>query len=477
MSLMRRLGAGSTVIGLAAAVVVAAGCATYVASNVELRSMLETGAWQRALDRIDARQGGRDRLLELLQRGHVLHYAGRFEESNAAFQQAEDLAASLYTRSVSQHAASFIVNDLTIDYRGKPFELAMVPFYRAFNYLSLGDPDAAQVEARKATLALADAVEATIREIDRPEDREAARKLEDSGFLHWFSGLLFESEGEVNDAFIAYRNAARAYLGGTSLTGVPPPPALGRDLERTGLALGFVSEIDDLRTAAPTLFDTPPNGDAAPGGEVVFVLETGWIAPRDQLMLNVPILDIDRRYGSNEDWAWGLVDRTSSNWNRSTVDVNVKYWLTVAVPTMGTPEAGPVTAVHLSAAGRTVASEEADDLSRRAAATLEAERGQMLFKTFVRALVKYAATQAARKEDSTAGIIVNLLGVLTERADTRCWLTLPDRLSLARLHLPAGRHELRVDYLNASGQVIHSETEWVQIADGGWIFLNRRPFS
>jgi hypothetical protein len=101
----------------------------------------------------------------------------------------------------------------------------------------------------------------------------------------------------------------------------------------------------------------------------------------------------------------------------------------------------------------------------------------MLFRTFLRALVKYAATRAAQNQDQLAGAIVNLLGVMTERADTRCWLTLPDRLAVARLRLPAGRHEVRVEYLDPAGDVVVSETEVLDIVDGGWVFLNRRPFS
>jgi len=121
--------------------------------------------------------------------------------------------------------------------------------------------------------------------------------------------------------------------------------------------------------------------------------------------------------------------------------------------------------------------EPADDLSRRAAATFEAERGQMLFRTFLRALAKYAASEAVKNEDETAGAVVNLLGVLTERADTRCWLTLPDRLSVARLRLPPGRHELRLEYLDPAGSVVSSETETIEVVDGGFTFLNRRSFS
>ncbi|HOC43836.1 MAG TPA: hypothetical protein PKJ99_12545 [Thermoanaerobaculales bacterium] len=459
-----------------AALLLAAGCATYVASNLELRSQLEAGDWQAALARIEARKGGTDRLLQLLQRGHVLHYAGRFDESNTAFQQAEDLAASLYTRSISQSAASLIVNDLTVAYRGQPHELSMVPYYRAFNYLSLGDRDAAQVEARKATQALAGAVDATLREIERPEDREAARRLQDSGFLHWFAGLLFESDGAFNDAFVAYRNAARAYLAGGELTGVAPPAALGRDLERVGLTRGFASEVEELRAASPGLFPPPEaHQGSSPGGEVVIVLESGWVATRDQVMLNVPILDVDRSYGSTDDWAWELVNRASPGWS-SSYDVDIEYWLTVAVPVMAEPTTGQATAVRIAAGQRAATSEPADDLSRRAVATFEAERGQILFRTFLRALAKYAAAEAAENEDETAGMIVNLLGVLTERADTRCWLTLPDRLSVARLRLPAGRQELRIEYLDPAGNVVASETETIEVVAGGFVFLNRRSF-
>jgi hypothetical protein len=207
----------------------------------------------------------------------------------------------------------------------------------------------------------------------------------------------------------------------------------------------------------------------------VVVLESGWVATRDQVMLNVPILDVDRHYSSNDDWAWELVNRASPAWSNE-YDVDIEYWLTVAVPVMAPAASGQVTAVRLSAEHAAADSEAADDLSRRAAATFEAERGQMLFRTFVRALAKYAVAQAAENEDETAGAIVNLLGVLTERADTRCWLTLPDRLSVARLRLAPGRHELRFEYLDAAGGVVSSEVETIEVADGGFTFLNRRSF-
>jgi hypothetical protein len=41
--------------------------------------------------------------------------------------------------------------------------------------------------------------------------------------------------------------------------------------------------------------------------------------------------------------------------------------------------------------------------------------------------------------------MINIAGVMSERADTRSWSTLPNRVYLARLPLVAGRHEVRVE--------------------------------
>ena len=458
---------------LAVALAATAGCATYVASSLEVRDDLRAGRWDSALEAVDAGRKGADRLLRLLLRGHVLHYAGRFEESNAVFQEAEDLSAELYTRSVSQAALSLIVNDTTVDYRGQPFELAMVPYYRAFNYLSLGDVESAQVEARKAVLRLARSVEVTLAELEGSEELSRVAPLADNGFLHWFSGLLFEADGAVNDAFVAYRNALSAYRAERDLTGVPPPGALARDLERVGRALGFTDELEALREEVPDLFREAVPGPV-PRGEVVLLVETGWIAHRDQVMVHVPILDTDRRAGSPEALAGVLVNRAGPGWRASST-VSIDYWLTAAVPELAPPEPGVVRGVRLSAAGRSEDGYRVDDLSRRAQLFHKATLPRVLFKTFLRALAKYAVTRAAEKEDPAAGLLVNLLGVVTERADTRCWSTLPDGLRMARLPLPPGRHDLRIEYLDERGAVLTEETTEVTLRPDGWVFLNRRP--
>ncbi len=462
--------------GCAAGVALAAaGCVTYSATNLALRPELAAGRFDRALASIDHRTNSSNRLLALLEQGQVLHLAGRFAKSNAVFQQAEDLDDALSTRSVSQAAVSLLTNDTTISYRAEPFELAMVPYYRAFNYISLGERGEAVVEARKASLLLARAAEATLAELGGETPGGALGRLGDDGFLHHLAGMLYESNGETNDAYIAYANAARAYVADAATTGISPPPWLAGDLERTARRLGFASELATLAEELPSVFSSERPPEPPGTGHVVLVIESGWVAHKDQVVLNLPILSSDR-YADSGLWAAELAVRAGPAWVVPT-SARVDYWLTVAMPTMAPPPPGGSAAARISApAAAVVAAVPVDDLGRRAIATFEAKRHKILVKTIVRALAKYTATRAAERRDEVAGILANIFGALTERADTRSWLTLPDELAMARLSLPPGRCELSVEYLDRSGRVLDTETISVEVAAGGWTFLSRRVF-
>lgn len=463
-------------VALAALVVLpASACVTTSTRDLELRPVLASGDWEAALGLAGAERRSTDRLLALLEQGHVLHYAGRFPESNDRFQRAEDLADALYTRSLSQAALSLVTNDLTVDYRGKPFELAMVPYYRAFNYVSLGDRGGAAVEARKAALTLARAVQATIAELDEERRTDAAR-LADNALLHWLSGMLFEWNGELNDAFIAYRNAARAWAATRADLALPVPPWLAGDLGRTARRLGFAPELEALAAEVPELFAERPGEPPGRTGRVVLLVERGWVAHREQVTLNLPILSSDS-YRSDEDWAEALALRAGPGWV-APASTRVSYWLTVAVPRMVPPSPRGAAAARLSAGGAGAAETVvADDLDRRAGTSFAAEWPTILVRTIVRGLAKYAATRAAERESDLAGVLVNIFGALTEAADTRGWTTLPAEVSVARLELPPGRWDLTIEYRDRNGGVVDVERlDGVEVTAGGWTFLHRRLF-
>ena len=265
-----------TLLAVGILVVLAAGCATYTAKLHFLRPQLTDGAYDAALATVEKGTGSKDVLLAFLERGLILHYAGRFAESTEALAAAERTADDLYARSVSEGAVSLITNDMSISYRARPYEMAMVPYYRALNYLALGRRDDAMVEARKTSLMLAGFVDATIKGIERGDTGDLERTRNDP-FMLYFSGMLYDWDGELNDAFIAYRNAATAYQDLRRLLGVAPPPSLASDLERVSRRLGFGAELAQLRAACPDVFaasaGAAPKAAAADEGEVVL----GWV--------------------------------------------------------------------------------------------------------------------------------------------------------------------------------------------------------
>ena len=82
--------------------------------------------------------------------------------------------------------------------------------------------------------------------------------------------------------------------------------------------------------------------------------------------------------------------------------------------------------------------------------SFDAEKPTIFFRTILRGLTKYLASRGAEKVGGKGlGLLANLLGAVTERADTRSWLTLPGQVHVLRLHLPPGRHDVKLELLGA----------------------------
>lgn len=471
----RALAAGSLVV-------LAAGCATYATKLADLRPQLSGGAYEQALGTVDKGTRGKDALLADLERGMILHHAGQPAASNAAFAAAERAAEELYAASISEGALSLFTNDLATSYRARPFEMAMVPYYRALNYLALADREGALVEARKASLLLARYVDATLAGLERGPIDDLGRTRNDP-FLLYFSGMLYDWDGEANDAFIAYRNAASAYQDLHGLLDLQIPPWLAADLERTAAWLGFADEIEHLRAVCPAVFaaarESEPAAAAAERGghhgEVVLLVEVGFVPDRQQVRLDLPILESDA-YEDRALWAWDLTARAAGA--PLPVDVGqISYWLSIAVPTLReTPSA--VRQVRAAAPGLApVVAAAVHHPAAVARLTFAAEQPTVMFRTVLRGLAKYLAAQQADRQGRFLGVLANVVGSATEVADTRCWLTLPERIHLVRLQLPEGEHDLSLDLLDGQRRPLASlEVPGVVVRGGDWTFLSYRGF-
>jgi hypothetical protein len=478
---------------LACALLLLSGCATYTDKLANLKPELAQGRYDEALAIVEKESGSKDRVLFYLERGLILHYADRWAESNEAFAAAERTAEELYRSSLTEGALSLITSDAGISYRGRPFELAMVPFYKAFNYIYLEDREAAQVEARRASQLLARYIDATLEGL-RAEDRGELERVRNSAFLLYFSGLLYDWDGAVNDAFIAYRNAAVAFQQNHELLLVEIPPTLARDLERTGQRLGFQAELEQMRSTCPGVYAAAGlagSGSDSPSaqeyrdavrwqqgrGEVVLFLEAGFVAHKTQVRFDFPIFS-GEAYDDPDYWAWELY-YGMGNFHAMTSGQKVEYWVSVAAPELQ-DRPGGIGGARISAgtaAGNAVTT-VVSDLSREARITFDAEKPSIFFKTILRGLTKYLASRGAEKATGQVGKwVANIFGAATERADTRSWLTLPENIHLGRLSLEPGVYDLRVDILDRQGRVLNTQSiPGVEVRAGDWTFVSRRIF-
>jgi hypothetical protein len=56
------------------------------------------------------------------------------------------------------------------------------------------------------------------------------------------------------------------------------------------------------------------------------------------------------------------------------------------------------------------------------------------------------------------GSLLKTMAVATEEADKRCWQTLPAQIQVARLWVPAGEYDLRIQSLAQQGALAKPET-------------------
>lgn len=456
--------------------VVGCGAAYNLYMGGPLRQMSQRN-YTAALAKLEKPEGTTNLLLYRLERGLIFHYQGEYELSNQEFARAETLIDALFTRSVSREVASLLTNDAIRAYRGEEFERVLIHYYRAMNYHYLGEPEGALVECRKANLKLEDYARVTDYELGYKND----------AFMQYLTGLLYEAEGEWNDAYVSYRDAEGGYQAYRELFGMPMPRPLGRDLARVAGRLGYEQEKQDyLRKYRIRETDMATAGQ----GRIVAFIETGFVARKHQYEVNLPILE-----GDDTGNVWMVSNRLAYRHRHPYAfrRTSVKYWLRVALPEYRVVPS-PVHSVRISAAGKSSVSVVVEDLNAIAMATFQDKQTEILTRTAARALAKYLASKGVSEAFETGnerddgdewrvsvgkllGALVNFFGVATEAADTRSWMTLPAQIHMARLQVPAGTVELQVEFLDASGGAVEANRiPAVSVEEQSSVFVNFRGY-
>lgn len=204
-----------------------------------------------------ADEEGVDQLVYLFDRGIVRYNAGRYEESIKDFRLANDLSEIKDYTALATEVATLITNDRIVDYKGEEFEHVLVSMYLALNFAALGKEEDAIVACRQVN-----------RKLERLRS-ESKRHYGLNAFAQYLSGLMFEKEGNWNNAYIAYKKTAEIE---------PEFSRIKQDMVRGALRTENGSELDKWkRTLGVTETDVKEAGrELKKTGAVVLLYQNGF---------------------------------------------------------------------------------------------------------------------------------------------------------------------------------------------------------
>jgi len=393
--------------------------------------------------------GEKSRLLYGMDRGMTLQLAGDYQQSNAVLEAAEEELDRLYTRRIRTETLAFMTNDTALFYEGEPYEQVLINVLKALNYAVLGQWQDALVEARRIDHRLNVLA-------DRTTEKNAYR---DDGFARYLSGILYESTGEVNDAFIAYRKAYETFEAARTWSHTAVPSQLRTDLLRTAEALHFTQELSEYQSLFPaTRWETRQAlQDLA---HVVVISYNGRAPRKEDRFLDLPIsLDALQLVLLNRGFS-------QSNRNSNRGMETVLYGLNGQVVRVALPRLvpqktrAPLDRVSLIPDDGTpvmLNTELVHNVTALADKALSEKMAGLAVKAVARAATKYAVAEGiTRGAQQTAGhdagpwvgLLVGLLtkgwAVASEEADKRSWQTLPDEIHLARAWVPPGQYRVQI---------------------------------
>jgi len=331
----------------------------------------------------------RDRAQYLLNTGLLKSVTGDFEGANRDLQSAKDILNSLQASSVSENFGAAVVNETLRSYDGSASERVLLHVLLSINYLMLNDLDAARVEVLQADVVM----------------KELAREDKPIGQLasaHYIAGLVYELGGELDNAMISYRKAAKIM----GLRNMQPPLALKNSLLSLSQRLGLDEEHEEFREQFNLVVE-PPAADSA---EIIVIYWDGVVTSKRGETLSVWVPSLNQM-----------------------VSLAMPYY----------PRSNYINSpLYLSMAGQHHRTGTVEDIEALAREDLNDEAAAIHAMTLARMVSKYALAKNVGNQNDGLGLLFNIAAMLTETADIRSWNMLPSSIQCARFSLPAGKYSL-----------------------------------
>jgi len=323
----------------------------------------------------------RDKLLLFMEKGLILHYIGKYQESVQELLNASKLMKKQDVISITQQATSLVTTEWITEYKGEYSERLLVHTYLMMNFLMLYKYEEALVEAKQA-LKLLDTY---------------PKALAGAYFTRALTALCYENLHEINDAYIEYKKLAAQ---------LSNPSPVASELYRLGSYLGFKDEAEYYRKF---ILSENSASSGAYGELILFTaIGSGPVKTPGNIVLPKSIRFSFPQYQSrySNDPAIMITDSAGNRLNSTVITA---------------------------------------DINGLAKSSLQERAAKIMVKETARAAAKEAISQAVeRKNDELIGILLRTAFFLMEEPDTRCWETLPAFLKLLKIPLPPGTHHIKV---------------------------------
>lgn len=467
-------------------------CAGHSSRTEGARTALDAGRPDRALSALNEelevpsardlpKKVGGDATLLLLDRAMVLQALastnppkapGNYQLSSRDLETADKQIEILdLSRNAAHDIGKYLFSDETGPYKAPTYEKLMINTMNMVNYLVRGDLGGAKVEARRLAVMQ--------RYIDEHEGRGASL----TGPGSYLAGFAFEKSGDAGEALRFYDEALEY---GSYASLAEPVRRLSQKSNYRSPRLRALIGESDGRGADAGHDDAPARnagegpGASAPGrnangnepakrpttgappddtGEILVVIEFGRVPAK--IAKRIPI-------GLALTYVSGALSPTDAARANYLAAQGLVTWINY--PELGRPR-GTYDTPGFALDGGWQKLEGALAVDLEAKKAWEEARGAVIASAITRMIARVAAGEAVRR--TTGGVLGAVLSLGTQATltavdtpDTRSWSTLPARIAIGRLRVPAGVHYVDLEARDTRLRRV------VTVAPGGWAVLN-----
>jgi uncharacterized protein len=444
-------------------------CATYNKSMNAYYADLREHNYEKAMRSIENNKlikKNRNALLYNLEMGKLYRLQNDFVNSNMHLNLADGMIEG-NRKTIADVALGNLLNPMRQTYRGEDHEQFMMHFYKTLNYAALGKTEDAVVEARRITLS-------STTQGDKFSNKE--NRYSKDAFALNLQGMIYEMAGDINNAFISYRNAVEIYVkADNNYYGVKMPEQLQQDFLRTSTIMGFSVEPQYEK-----VLNVSYNNTTVENGELILFLEEGQAPVKEEknFFLTASSNGINSFNYIDANGTNANFNFNASNYGIAEDKITSLRAFKLSLPTYSiqypqpqniiisnnennyTPQlAQNVNSIAINVLRERFLVEMGNALARQITKKLLEKGTEAVAEGIARSTDKREAkdTTASEKEKTEkkkedrinrageiAGLAMNIFSTINEKADTRNWQSLPAFVSYVRIPLQAGENTINI---------------------------------